>query len=308
MLTLKLLGGPRPAARDPDAEPDRAWLLEHRDRDTPGHGRGRSANDDRPAHGPDHLAGGCRRSRRSRQLCLALCIARVGDVTGYAARRSARTGMVLWRASSPGTEQHIAPDGVMDLMWFQGRLVVAGADTRSMVVKTQPGEVTWGLRLAPGVARALLDVPADDLTDQRVDLSELVASPNVVDAPFEDDVPAALEQVFVALRAKADPDRADLRFAASLDRAAREGLTVRETAARHDLSERSLRRLSNSLFGYGPKTLMQIHRFQRALHLVRTGKSLSDAAAAADYVDQAHFARESRRLTGQTPSGLIRAA
>lgn len=230
-----------------------------------------------------------------------------GEVAGYAARRSARTGMVLWRASSPGTEQHIAPDGVMDLMWFQGRLVVAGADTRSMVVKTQPGEVTWGLRLAPGVACALLGVPAHELTDQRVDLSEFVTVPDTVGASSEGDVPAALEQVLVTLWAKADPDHAGLRLAASLDRAARDGLTVRETAIRHDLSERSLRRLSNALFGYGPKTLMQIHRFQRALHLVRTGTSLSDAAATAGYVDQAHFARESRRLTGQTPSGLARA-
>ena len=233
---------------------------------------------------------------------------RCSDLTGYATRRGARTSAVLWRALSPGREHHIAPDGVMDLMWFQGRLVVAGADTRSMVVETRPGEVTWGLRLAPGVACSLLGAPAHELTNQRVELSEFVIVPSAVARPFEDDVPAALEQVFVALCARADPDRATLRLAASLDRAARDGLTVRETAVRHDLSERSLRRLSNALLGYGPKTLMQIHRFQRAAHLVRTGTSLSDAAATAGYVDQAHFARESRRLTGRTPSGLARAA
>jgi AraC-like DNA-binding protein len=58
----------------------------------------------------------------------------------------------------------------------------------------------------------------------------------------------------------------------------------------------------------GPKTLMQIHRFQHALHLARAGVPLSDAAVTAGYVDQAHLNRESKRLTGQTPVALRRTA
>ncbi len=227
-------------------------------------------------------------------------------MASYLARRSARTGATMWRVLSDGPEQHVAPDGVMDLMWFQDRLVVAGADTRTMIVRTGPGEVTWGLQFAPGVAHALLGIPAHELTDRRVELSDLVTLPGPLPRSFEDDPPTALERVFMALWTRADPDRAALRRAASLDRAARVGLSVPETARIHDLSERSLRRLSHSLFGYGPKTLMQIHRFQRALHLARTGMPLSETAATAGYVDQAHFARESRRLTGRTPSELTR--
>ncbi|MFD9888168.1 helix-turn-helix domain-containing protein [Amycolatopsis sp. NPDC059027] len=220
----------------------------------------------------------------------------------YATRRGARTGATLWRVSCDGPEKHVVPDGVMDLMWFQDRLVVAGADTRTMVMETRPGEVTWGLQLAPGVAYALLGVPADELTDQRVELSELVS----LSGPwsFEDDVADALERVLIALWTQADPERAILREAASLDRAAREGLSVREMAELHDLPERSLRRLSKRLFGYGPKTLTRIHRFQHALHLVRAGLPLSEAAATAGYADQAHFTRESNLLAGRTPAAL----
>ena len=54
----------------------------------------------------------------------------------YAARRGARTGARMWRALSDGPEKRITPDGVMDLMWFQDRLVVAGPDTRTMIVET----------------------------------------------------------------------------------------------------------------------------------------------------------------------------
>ncbi len=214
----------------------------------------------------------------------------------------------MWRVVSDEPELHVAPDGFMDLMWFQDRLVVAGADTRTMDFQTLPGDVTWGLQLAPGVAHAVLGLPVHELTDQRIELSELVALPGDLVRSFEHDAPAALERVFIELWVKADPDRAVLRLAASLDRAARDGLSVRETAVTHHLSERSLRRTSNTLFGYGPKTLMQIHRFQRALHLARAGMSLSDAAATAGYVDQAHFAHETRRLAGQTPSELTRTA
>lgn len=229
-------------------------------------------------------------------------------MTSYATRRGVRTGATMWRVRSDGPEQHVVPDGVMDLMWFRGRLGIAGADTRTMIAKTRSGEVTWGLRLAPGVAYALLGVPAHELTDQRVELSELVTLPRNLPCSFEDDTPDALEQLFVALWARADPDRHVLRIAASLDRAARNGLSVRETAELHDLSERSLRRLSNRLFGYGHKTLMQIHRFQHALHLARAGLPMRDAAATAGYADQAHFIRETKRLTGQTPSQLTRIA
>jgi AraC-like DNA-binding protein len=83
---------------------------------------------------------------------------------------------------------------------------------------------------------------------------------------------------------------------------------VRETARLHDLSERSLRRLSDRLFGYGPKTLTRIHRFQHALHLARAGLPLSHAAVTAGYADQAHFNRDSKRLTGRTPGAQIRDA
>jgi AraC-like DNA-binding protein len=229
-------------------------------------------------------------------------------LASYAAWQVAPTGTTMWRVLSQEPELHVAPDGVMDLMWFQDRLVVAGADTRAMIFETRPGEVTWGLQFAPGVAHALLGRPVHELTDQRIELSELVTLPRNLKCSFEEDAPSALKQVFTALWARADPDGSTLRLAASLDRAARNGLSVRETSALHDLSERSLRRLSHTLFGYGPKTLMQIHRFQRALHLARGGMPLSDTAATAGYADQAHFTRESKRLTGQTPSQLARTA
>ncbi|GAA4531516.1 helix-turn-helix domain-containing protein [Amycolatopsis samaneae] len=225
----------------------------------------------------------------------------------YATRRGARTGATLWRVTADGPEQRVVPDGVLDLMWFQNRLVVAGPDTGATVVPVSDGEVTHGLRFAPGVAHALLGVATAELTDRRVELSELVRPPGNDGWSFEDDPADALERVFLALWTRTDPERSVLRTAASLDRSAREGRDVRETAELHGLSERSLRRLSNRLFGYGPKTLTRIHRFQHALHLARAGLPLGEVAATAGYADQAHFTRECGSLTGRTPAALTRA-
>jgi AraC-like DNA-binding protein len=225
---------------------------------------------------------------------------------GYRLWRGPVTGMTLWRAeASPGI-QRILPDGVMDLMWFEERLVFAGADTTAMVSTSESGGTAWGLRLAPGAAYAVLGVPAGELADRRVDLRDLITTvPAAVLDRAPGDPAGALEHLFMTLWAQADPDRRALGLATSLDRAARSGLSVREIAIRHELSERSLHRLSERLFGYGPKALASIHRFQYALRLARAGTSLSEAAVMAGYADQPHLNRETRRLAATTPGALL---
>ncbi|MGO1948511.1 MAG: helix-turn-helix domain-containing protein [Mycobacteriaceae bacterium] len=231
-------------------------------------------------------------------------------VAGYARQRGTLTGATLWRAESPTAQRRITPDGVMDLMWFRERLVVAGADTRTMIADTRPGEPTWGIQLAPGVAHTLLGLPVRELTDQRVELSDIVTVPGASTGDIEhiasdnSAIPTALEQVFATLWTAADPDVTTLRLASSLDRAARNRMTVRETAVHHNISERTLRRVSDDLFGYGPNMLTQIHRFNQALTLLRTGTPISEVAMSAGYSDHAHLTRECRRFAGQPPSEL----
>jgi AraC-like DNA-binding protein len=216
------------------------------------------------------------------------------------------TGTTLWRVETDPGEGRVLPDGVMDLMWFDGRLVIAGADTTATVTVAGHRGLTWGLRLPPGTAHAVLGgVRACELADRRVDLSDLAEVPTSILDSVPEDPAAALERVFTTLWARADPERPALRLAASLDRAARAGLSVRDIAARHELPERTLRRLSDTLFGYGPKTLASIYRFQHALSLARAGTPLAEAAAAAGYADQSHLNREVRRLAGTRPTMLL---
>ncbi|MEV5560514.1 AraC family transcriptional regulator [Nonomuraea wenchangensis] len=81
-------------------------------------------------------------------------------------------------------------------------------------------------------------------------------------------------------------------------RALRHGRSVSEVARDLGLSERQLRRRSLTAFGYAPKTLQRIVRFQRALRLARAGVPLATVAAEAGYADQAHLSHEVKRLSG----------
>jgi len=74
------------------------------------------------------------------------------------------------------------------------------------------------------------------------------------------------------------------------------------------MSERTLRRRSLEAFGYGPKTLHRILRFQRFLRMARStssGKSLAQLAMDAGYADQSHLSREARELAGMTPATVL---
>ncbi|MFS4516626.1 helix-turn-helix domain-containing protein, partial [Delftia tsuruhatensis] len=70
---------------------------------------------------------------------------------------------------------------------------------------------------------------------------------------------------------------------------------------------RSLRRLCHAQFGYGPKTLERVLRFQRLLALARSDRQAGLAALAAEagYADQAHLSREVRALCGITPRAAL---
>lgn len=226
----------------------------------------------------------------------------------YVERASRLPGAVVWsRAlSGPATAAGpVLPDGCMDLLWTEGRLLVAGPDTRAYVPDGVPGG--WaGVRFFPGTAPTFLGVPADELRDMRVDLAELWLPSEVrrltarVDAAT--DPVAALEEVALDRAADASPPDPLLReIVTALDA----GHSIAATADHLDLSARQLHRRSLAAFGYGPKTLARVLRLQRALALARTGVRFADTAARSGFADQAHLARDVRELAGMPLGELL---
>ena len=201
-------------------------------------------------------------------------------------------------ADGPPRTYRIVPDGCVDLIWTGSALLVAGPDTRAQLTTIGPGAL-HGVRLRPGVAPALFGLPAVELLDGRPMLADLgrqaFADARLTDALATADSPAdLLERAVVrALRRdRLDPAVPDV--VAGLAR----GESVAELAARFGFTERNLHRRCVAAFGYGPKTLHRVLRFQRVLRLVRGGRSYADAAYEAGYADQPHLAREVRALAG----------
>ncbi|MEV0736969.1 helix-turn-helix domain-containing protein [Streptomyces sp. NPDC050549] len=227
----------------------------------------------------------------------------------YVERASRLPGAVVWTRTIENpvsTPVHpVLPDGCMDLLWNEGRLLVAGPDTRAYVPGTEPAH--WaGLRFAPGTAPTYLGVPAHELRDRRVDLTDLWPAATVrrlharlATAP---DPATALEDLALDRAARTPPPDPLLRhLVAALDT----GRPVAATADELGLGARQLHRRSLAAFGYGPKTLARVLRLQRALALARAGVPFAATAARSGYADQAHLARDVKELAGMPLGELL---
>lgn len=207
----------------------------------------------------------------------------------------------LWvRVCADADEVQIMPDGASDVIWHQGRgTMIVGPDTTARAYPRAAGELLIGLRFRPGAGGAGIGVPLDALRDQQVDARDVERA-----FDLDGDLPPAA--VFGALLAAAADRRPDPIVLAAAPRVADHGVAAlaRELA----ISERQLRRRFQAAVGYGPGTLARVLRFRRFLGLVDGGRAdLAGLALDAGYADQAHLTRESRRLAGLSPRGLVAA-
>ena len=209
---------------------------------------------------------------------------------------------------APGDDRRILPDGRIDLVWIRELgLVVAGPQSRHTRRPVAAPMVAIGARFHPGVAPALLRLPASELVDEHVPLAAIdsaLAARLETRLGFAGDPLAALEvELLRALGGLPEPDPVT---SAAVRLLGTGSAAVADVAAQVYVSERQLQRRFAERIGYGPKTFQRIMRFQRvAGELRRGGVELARAAAAAGYADQAHLTRESRRLAGLSPRQLV---
>lgn len=208
-----------------------------------------------------------------------------------------------WVADGAGAS--VLPDACVDVVLSGGRLVVAGPATSGVEVAPTPGQHGCGVRFRVGAAGAGLGVPVDVLRDLTVPLEDVWGaegrrlSTRVAEASPATAL-AVLVHGFAQPRAPLD---SVARRAALLSTRQPFSQVSRELG----FSERQLRRRVERAVGYGPGMLRRILRLQRFLQSIEhepPATTLAQLAVHAGYADQAHLARESRSLTGRTPSTL----
>ncbi|MEU7739724.1 DUF6597 domain-containing transcriptional factor [Nonomuraea sp. NPDC049158] len=238
----------------------------------------------------------------------------------------------VWRQlNDADSTRLVVPDGCVDLIWGPSGAFVAGPDTgpMPMPVRVRAGDAFTGIRFKPGGVGDVFGVPVHALRDQRVPLADLgfslscsiwrqvatsdeefsawrhvAMAPAIANATA--DIGGRLASMRAAvvarLRATAPADAA----APAIAEALRAGRSVGEVAWALGFSERQLLRRSLASFGYGPKVLQRVVRFQRALKLARAGVAPAEVAVVSGYADQAHLANEVKRLSGVTLAELRR--
>lgn len=209
----------------------------------------------------------------------------------------------------------ITPDATIDLQWIDGRFRVAGPDREPQIEMPPAGAVIIGFRFRPGAAAGWLGVPASEIVGGRLDIGDIwgtrarALTHRVKASPDLYDLVRQLEEtVGMHMEGRDALDRQMSRAFEVVDNGLPPETPLVPFLQRHlHMSERTLRRRFEDAFGYGPKTLDRILRFHRFRRLRRQQGEASAALLAieAGYADQAHLIRESRRLTGVTPSALV---
>jgi AraC-like DNA-binding protein len=226
----------------------------------------------------------------------------------------------VWRQQispdGPAYEHRTVPNGCIEVACVRGGNVVSviGPRREPVVECLPPGTTVVGVRFRPGVPAAVLGATAQELMGIRVELDQLwgrsavAVAERIALAATPGDAARVLEREIMA-RCVAGPEP-DALVAETVDRLQpwrRGGLG--EITSDLFISSRQLRRRCTEAFGFGPKTLHRILRFQGFLALTQAFQrhevGLGWLAAAAGYFDQAHLTRECLALTGLTPVAFL---
>jgi AraC-like DNA-binding protein len=230
-------------------------------------------------------------------------------VEPYRERPALVPGAAVWTRTAEGGDYRVLPDGCMDVILMDDDLTVAGPDSRAWTGTAEAGTRYAGIRFAPGAAPGFLGVPARDLLNERVSLSELwspARSRRLLDRVRSAPDPAVALDEEVARLVDAPPDRLISHVLRSIRSGMLRGSAgVMNLAGSVGLSERQLHRRCLNAFGYGPKMLDRVLRMNLALDRARTGEALADVAVLTGYADQAHLTRDVKALTGLPPRILL---
>jgi AraC-like DNA-binding protein len=209
-------------------------------------------------------------------------------------------------SDGPAYEHRTVPNGAIEIVYVMGTdtVRVVGPRTVSAVDVLDPGSIVVGARFRPGVPATVVGATAHELLARDAELEALWgrdAAARIAAAG----TPGAIERELLA-RLELAPDR-DRLVAATV-----QGLQpwrhsdIREVARALYISPRQFRRRCIAAFGFGPKTMHRILRFQGFLALAQGERlGVGRLAAEAGYFDQAHLARACLDFTGLTPSAFL---
>lgn len=220
----------------------------------------------------------------------------------------------FWHAAAAenGSFQHytIVPDGCVDVVYEEvaGRVrsLVFGTSSHTRSFHVTPDANYFGIRFRPGMARHVLNLPPDELTDRHLDLPIFLGlrPEEVVEAASFSAQSGLVEQTLIKTLHRYDITPTPLDQAIDHVQQKQEIWRIETLADMCGLSFRQVERSVKTAIGLSPKLLMRILRVQAAITALQREPQISlvDIAGTLGYSDQAHMNRDFRLLTSSTPA------
>lgn len=224
---------------------------------------------------------------------------------------------VRWRLASNIT--HVAqtlPHPSVHLVFEQQRAEIMGVMTGKFTTELRGTGRVFGIKFRPGMFQPLLGAPVVELTNQVWPVEKLFGQAGLdlreaLAAEADEERCVSLAEAFLIPRLPA-PDVCAERVRDAVEQIAADRTITRVEPVAENLgmSLRPLQRTFQKFVGVTPKWVIQRYRLhEAAAQLAREAQAdLTELALQLGYFDQAHFARDFKRIVGTSPGAYAKAA
>lgn len=208
--------------------------------------------------------------------------------------------------SSFDVEMPIVPDGCMDIIYQDGKLLCVGAMSEAFIVKIKPNDYSFGIRFKPSILPLLLDIKGNNLTDKKIALIDISTKLfTMLDFKEEDENKKVvkLDAIFEKLFEKIEVNKSIVK-AVEFIVSNQGNIQIKDLEQKLGLSSRQIQRLFQNYIGYSTKKFCNIIRFFSLFkELIKKDiKNLSMKSYDYGYCDQAHLNKEFKKFSNFTPT------
>lgn len=232
---------------------------------------------------------------------------------------------------SPLLSQRVVPNGYIELIihltdahceLLQGRDYAISPDYTLIGLFTQPYDVhfrekvrVFGIRFKPEGVYPVFGMPASEIHAAFADMESFAGRDFRDYSSRVREAGAVREMILISekyLLDNVNRRRQDLYYlnrAAEIIRRERGLISMEELAGKACISARQLEREFRKKVGLSPKHYMRIARLNEVNRVLSDSRPLllTDVSYACGYSDQAHFIRDFKHFTGESPSKFLKA-
>jgi AraC-like DNA-binding protein len=231
---------------------------------------------------------------------------------------------------SSSVNEMVLPDGCVDFIFqsgghnllvdVNGQLIrqpssfVIGQQNRAVIFTSTGMTSMIGIRFYAYGAYPILHVPLNELTNQIVDLKDVMGAQIArvaerVNALSPIAAMQELENFLISQLAQHSSDIIRIQSATQLLFHRNGSIDIANLAHYTNLSIRTLERKFKEVVGYSPKALARVIRFNRAKDalMLNPSHNLTNLTHQFGFFDQAHFIHDFSKFSGKTPSAFAEA-